>query len=714
VLRSNLARSLMAAGFHVLTATDEASALACLERENPDLAVIDLALPGKGGAALCSLLREKPAGRDIPVLILMESVSPEALERAFESGATDFAPRGTAPAELRQRILFLQRPGTRLADLRVTEARLATVERTARLGCWEYDAARGGFTLSGQAALVLGLPGVQGSVSLEAIMAHVHTESRDEVAVAFERAIHEGESFSLDYRVAAADQTEKFLHAHALVAQGSEPGAFRLLGTFQDVTERMAAEKRIRYLAFFDSLTGLPNRIQFRLQLKTALDLAKRRSGLVGVLFLDLDHFKKINDSVGHEAGDLLLKVVAERLREAVRNTDTVARDAPPAPEGVVARLGGDEFILAVSDLVRPGDAARIALRVLDLLKQPFVIAGKEMSVSASIGISTYPGDGLGVDELLKNADRALYHAKDSGRNNFQFFSPAMNTTALERLSLELSLRQALDQGQFMLHYQPQVNPRDGGIVGAEALLRWNHPNLGVMPPAQFIPVSEEIGLIRGIGEWVMREGARQAREWRDQGLGAPRIAINVSAIQFKSVDFAAQLIEIVKANGLLPDQIELELTERLLVEPDSQAVESLRTLKERGFRLSLDDFGTGYSSLAYLKRFSIDCLKIDRSFVQGIEHNPNDRAIVSAILALASGLGIETVAEGVESAYQRDFLLEHDCDVMQGFLFGRPLSARDFEDLLKRSHPTARTPISRLEDSEDEAPAEVEEPVPV
>ena len=445
---------------------------------------------------------------------------------------------------------------------------------------------------------------------------------------------------------------------------------------FSDVSERKEREERVQHLAHHDFLTDLPNRVLLNDRTTQAISLAERNGSQVAVMFLDLDRFKNVNDSLGHTIGDKLLQEVARRLRSSMRASDTVSR------------LGGDEFVILIPDMADAADVARTAQKVLDAVSQPYSIDGHELVTTPSVGISVYPNDGRDVETLLKNADAAMYHAKESGRNNYQFFTQDMNTRALERLSLERSLRRAVERGELRLHYQPQYDVRTGEIVGVEALIRWEHPDLGLIPPGKFMVFAEDTGLILPVGEWVLREACRQNRAWQVQGLPPVRVAVNISALQFRNSGFALRVQAALKDAGLDSRWLGLEVTESVLMqEQDADRVtDSLEQLKSLGLELAIDDFGTGYSSLSYLKRFPIDKLKIDQSFVRDITSDKDDAAITSAIIGLTRNLGMRTIAEGVETREQLEFLQEHGCDEAQGFLFSRPLSPEECTAVLTTS----------------------------
>ena len=452
--------------------------------------------------------------------------------------------------------------------------------------------------------------------------------------------------------------------------RGQVAGAVMVI---HDVSTARALSARMSYLAQHDSLTDLPNRILLRDRLTQAIAIAYRHRQKLAVLFLDVDRFKHINDSLGHAIGDRMLQSVAQRLLTSVRNSDTVSRQ------------GGDEFVVLLSDVMHPQDAVVSVDKILLALNVVHHIEQHDLSITVSIGIAIYPDDGADAETLMKNADFAMLHAKDSGRNNYQFFKSDMNVRALERQSLEIGLRYALERQQFVLHYQPKYQLDTGAIMGVEALIRWRHPQRGLVTPAQFIRVAEESGFIVPISRWVLHEACREARAWQDAGLPPTRIAVNASAVDLRSKDFAAGVAAILAETGLDPNYLELELTEPFLMQDSKSTATVLRALKDMGVQLALDDFGTGYSSLSYLKRFPINTLKIDQSFVHDLTTDADDASIVSAVISMGKSLNMRVVAEGVETRAQLEFLQEHSCPEGQGFYFSHPVVAGEVSQLLKR-----------------------------
>jgi diguanylate cyclase (GGDEF)-like protein/PAS domain S-box-containing protein len=441
---------------------------------------------------------------------------------------------------------------------------------------------------------------------------------------------------------------------------------------FRDVSAARALALQISHSAEHDFLTGLPNRMLLQDRIRQAIALAPRHMKQVAVLFLDLDGFKHINDSLGHAIGDKLLQSIAKRLVGCVRGSDTVSRQ------------GGDEFVVLLAEVQQSGDVSSTARRMLRAVAAPHIIDQHELHVTTSIGVSVFPDDGQDAETLIKNADTAMYQAKEKGRQSYQFFKPAMNIRAVERQSIEESLRRALERQELTLHYQPKIKLRTGAIAGAEALIRWAHPTRGPVPPGQFISVAEDCGLILPIGSWALREACRQARAWADSGLPAVTMAVNVSAMEFRNEHFLENLFSVLDETGLDPKSLELELTESVLMKRAESATSILRTVRERGVQVAIDDFGTGYSSLSYLRKFPVDALKIDQSFIRQISTAGDDTAIVTAVIAMARSLKLRVVAEGVETLEELAFLRAHQCDEAQGYYFSRPLPAQEFAQLLE------------------------------
>ncbi|QID16732.1 EAL domain-containing protein [Nitrogeniibacter mangrovi] len=563
-------------------------------------------------------------------------------------------------ALVRERTAQLELSGE---QLRAGQAALARAQALAQLGSWELDVERQQVHWSDQMLRMLGLrPGA--TLSFGAFLDRLQMEDRASLIVELARLDDAPAFAELDCRFSDGTDANRIGHFH-LESERLPGRGVMIRGTVRDVTDARAAEAHIQYLAHFDPLTHLPNRAFWIERVRAQVMTARRHQEQFAVLFLDLDQFKTVNDSLGHAIGDRLLAVVASRLQSVLREDD------------LLARQGGDEFVAMLTRLPRAEDAAVVANKMTEVLREPIAIDHHELSVSVSIGIALYPQDATDADVLLKQADLAMYSAKEAGRNAYQFFRDEMNLHAQHQLRMSSALRRALERDEFELHYQPQVSGADGRIVGYEALLRWESGVLGRVPPAEFIPVAEATGLILPIGEWVLRTAFAQQARWREDGEDTPRLAINISALQFRHEGFVAKLEQLLAGAGADPARIELEITESALMQGGGDMVERLQRLRRIGFTLALDDFGTGYSSLAYLKRFPIERLKIDRSFVRDLPDDPEDCAIADATLSLARDLGMEVVAEGVETEAQRSYLTARGCHVLQGYLFGRPQPAR-------------------------------------
>jgi len=447
----------------------------------------------------------------------------------------------------------------------------------------------------------------------------------------------------------------------------------RLVWALRDISEIKSSEEKITYLAFHDALTGLPNRRLFSDRLKVAMATARRKSQRLALLFLDLDNFKNVNDGLGHAAGDELLQETARRLLSRVRNEDTVAR------------LGGDEFICLLVGIQEPEYAAVVAQRILDSMAQSFRLRDREFFLSASVGITLFPDDGDDPEALLANADMAMYRAKNAGRNNYKLFTPELNERVQRRMDLEGALRTAIDKHEFLVHYQPKVELDQGRVVGVEALVRWQRPGQGLVSPGEFIPLAEDTGQIVPIGEWVLEQACRQTKSWHDQGRRGLAVSVNLSPRQFRQKDLVPMVADTLERTGLDPACLELEVTESMVMDSVDQAIVTLEQLNRLGVHLSMDDFGKGYSNLYYLKRFPMNTLKIDRSFVQDVAVDNDDASIVDTIINMSRSLRLKVIAEGVETREQLSFLRERRCDQIQGFLFSRPLPTGELADLLAR-----------------------------
>ncbi|OFW24872.1 MAG: hypothetical protein A3H27_18980, partial [Acidobacteria bacterium RIFCSPLOWO2_02_FULL_59_13] len=635
-----------------------------LGRRTWDIVISDYRMPGFSGLRALQVMEKH--GVDLPFIIVSGNIGEDTAVAAMKAGAHDYVIKGKlarlVPAVQRELREAAVRREHRLAEaaLRNSEELFRQLAGNIPEVFWIMNA--------GQERLIYVSPAYEkiwgrGSDALyanpEEWLKYVHPADRARVSAARKKAVFG--CYNEEFRILWPDDSIRWLHERAFPVRDGDGDVVRIAGITEDVSERKRAEERLTYLAQYDHLSGLPNRALFLDRLSQAQAQAQREGWVTAVVFIDLDRFKVINDTLGHAAGDKLVVAVAQRLARAIRSGDTVSR------------LGGDEFALILQNLSKPRDAATVSQKVLEGLAAPFEVEGHEIFVTASIGITLFPSDGETAEELLKNADSAMYRAKHQGRNNFQFYTAEMNARSGEVLRLENNLRRALERREFMLYFQPKADLSSGRVVGVEALLRWQHAELGMVPPEKFIPLMEETGLIVPTGEWVLQAACNQLRAWRESGMPGVPISINVSGRQFQERDLVSSITGIIRSSGVDPRLVELEITESSLMSNPDDAIQVLQALKSFGVQISVDDFGTGYSSLAYLKRFPIDALKIDRSFVQDITRDRDDAAIVTAVVNLAHSLNLIVVAEGVETEEQLSFLIANDCDQMQGYLLAAP-----------------------------------------
>jgi diguanylate cyclase (GGDEF)-like protein len=678
--------SLEPLGLEVIEAEDGQAGLQTFVEERPDLVLLDVNMPRMDGCSMCEEIRRTPGARNTPVLIMTASDEVDAIRRAYEAGATDFTTKPISWMVLSQRVLYMLRMSTAVQELSRSRERLAKAQRIARLGNWEIHLKTGALDGSEELLRLYAVSPDRPVVTLDRLLRTVHPDDQVVVRRVIGEALREGTGFHVDHRVILPEGEPRHVHLQGEVVfdDGGEPA--KISGTAQDITDRKKAEEQIQYLAYHDSLTRLGNARLFREQLTSTLAQAQRHKQIIGLLFVDLDHFKRVNDTFGHSVGDRLLRCVADRLINSVRTGDFVSRSVPEDAASTVSRFGGDEFMVSLCSIRSSEEAGKVAERILESLARPFEIEGHEIGVTASVGITVAPADGEDVDTLFRNADSAMYHAKEQGRGNYQFYERSMNETALQNLTVERELRAALGGGELLLHYQPKVEIATDRIVGFEALLRWQHAERGMVPPDEFISIAERSGLIGPLGEFVLESACAQAKAWREAGLPPIRISVNLSAHQFRTDEIAETVTRLLQETPLSPRSLDLEITESTMMENKGVAVRVLQQLKGMGITVALDDFGTGYSSLSYLKGFPVDSVKIDISFIRDITRDPDNAAITAAIISMAKTLNVRVVAEGVETQEQLDFLRNHGCDEFQGFLFSPAVPPDEAADLLRES----------------------------
>jgi predicted signal transduction protein with EAL and GGDEF domain/FixJ family two-component response regulator len=691
ILREIAGAMLRAAGFTVQTVSSGDAAVAACALCLPDIALLDVEMQDGDGYQACTDIRALPGGADLPIVMVTGCDDTPSIDRAYEVGATDFVVKPVNWALLAHRIRYVLRGARTILDLRFSEQKNTALLKAIPDGIFLVGA--GGaieHCFSPAAGLAVAAPGSRLESMCFRDLIPAGARARD--AICLDAALH-GEAAVVEFCVDGEGRSSR--HFECRYLPNSEGVVLVIV---RDVTARKEAQARIHRLAYFDGLTGLPNREWIHDYLAQSLTEARHLNRSLALLYVDLDQFKRINDTLGHETGDALLRQVADRLRAGLDLEAGGAEPAVPVNLGAVgtadservrghlARVGGDEFIVVLTGRTDVEQAQRAARQILSILSTPFQQETYEFVVTPSIGIAMYPEHGGDAQSLLKNADGAMYEAKASGRNQLRVYDNTMNVRALKRLSLEMELRRAVENSSLEIYYQPKYQTRGLKLLGGEALLRWFHPERGQIPTADFIAVAEETGLIGDIGRWALQRVCRDLCQWRDQGLELPRVAVNVSGRDFMYPEALLRLGDTVTQAGLSPSLFELELTEGVLMQDAEAGRRSLLALKEFGFALAIDDFGTGYCSLNYLKRFPLDTLKIDRSFVADISDDPDDAAIVRAIIALGHSLDLKIVAEGVTTHAQLEFLQAESCDAVQGFLMSPAVPAATFRDLLLRS----------------------------
>ncbi|ANQ86659.1 putative bifunctional diguanylate cyclase/phosphodiesterase [Azoarcus olearius] len=677
-LRQSLPRALARNGRKFSESDTVAGAIALLEREPFDLVLLDYRLPDGTGLAVLDWLAQHQ--REEAVIMISGEDALDAAIGALRGGADDYLRKPYHVAQLQRAVESALHKAALERANRAMSQRLRTSERLHRYLVESSPDLI--FTLDAEGRFSYLNPRVKALLGYDrnVLMRRPFTtlvmpEDVDRIAtLLYAPVAGPGESFHVELRLRrnrellAGDSPEWITVALTGIPMPAREDGRRgggLYGVARDISERKRAEEIISFQAYHDQLTRLPNRVLFKDRLELAIAQAQRRTGALAVMFIDVDRFKLVNDTFGHAEGDMLLRGIAARLAGTLRRGDTLAR------------LGGDEFTVLLPDINGPQDAEVIARKILDSLSAPFPLSHGDFRATASIGIALFPRDGDGAEDLTRHADIAMYQVKRSGKNGFRFFDIALNSHYRERIVLENDLRTALERREFELHYQPQISLTQHRVVGMEALLRWNHPNLGLVSPATFIPVAEEMGLIGDISRWVLEEACGQLARWREAGHNDLRMSLNLSPHDFDSQDVVTMVTECVERHRLPPSQLELEITESMMMQDAAGVAAKVRGLREAGLSVAIDDFGTGYSALAYLQKFPVSTLKIDRSFVRELE-GPNTNPIISAITGIARGFGLQLIAEGVERSEQAETLRTLGCDVMQGFLYARPAPAAE------------------------------------
>ncbi len=671
--------ALRKAGYDVSLARDGADALRLFRMHRFDMVMLDIHMPGLTGHEICTTLRAE-AGQWLPILMVTGMDDLASIELAFHSGATDFLAKPINWGLFGHRVKYMLRASRASLDLQIAEARGAAILRAIPDLLYEVD-------IDGRYLHVYSPNGHWQDASASSLVGKtvfdvLPPEAAHIALAALQTAHLQGASTGQQFQLPTALGTSWF--ELSIACKEAPPGELpRFIVLSRDITQRVDSEKQIRQLAFFDSLTGLPNRQSFVERVEREVRRAQQGGPGFGILFMDLDGFKEVNDTLGHSAGDQALKTVADRLREAIRSADLVSRPSDNSAEVEIARLGGDEFTALILNIQHPEEALVVAQRILMLMRQPFMLNEREMVLTTSIGIALFGDDGDDAATLLKHADAAMYSAKNSGRDNSQFYNASMTAITLRRMALEHDLRLAVEREQFNLVYQPVFDVAKNCICGVEALIRWNRPQHGSVSPQEFIHLAEQLGLIIPIGQWVLRTACRDAAQWLRDGLEL-RVAVNLSPLQFKDANLVQAVLTVLTDTGLPSRLLELEVTESTAMENTAITMTTLRAFTDNGVHIALDDFGTGYSSLSYLTRMPLNKLKIDQSFVVGLPNNLENLVIVRAILAMAGNLKWSVTAEGVETRAQAELLSKMGCNLLQGYYFGRPVPAVDVPLLLK------------------------------
>ncbi len=654
-------------GYRVAEAGDGPAALSEFARVQPHLVLLDAMMPGMDGFEVCRQLRQRERGADIPILMLTSLDDVDSIEQAFHQGATDFLTKPINWSLLRQRIRSALHARVVDLELRSSQLQLQRAQEVALLGNWDWDLKQDEMRCSAGICQIFGIEHHSVRPCLDRLMEQVLPQDRELFSRALDVAVERCQSFHIEFRIIRSDDAVRHVSLQGDVLAGKGEQAERLVGIFQDVTEQREAEARLDYQTWHDSLTGLPNRQWLERRLEDSYRRGQRSGGPVTVLFVAMDRFKRLNDSLGYDAGDRLLQEVAERLCRVSPEEDTVFR------------FSGDEFVVLLEDACQHEKIFQLAQNILMELSRPHRLAGQEVTFSASIGVVAGTEGGGDAATLLRNAGTAMYRAKMKGGGGISFFQEGLDQQARDRFELENALRSALEGEELLLYFQPKFNTGSRGLSGAEALLRWRHPQRGMVSPAEFIPLAEESGLILPLGRWVFRCVCEQISRWLDEGRDCPRIAVNLSPRQLGDPQLLASLESVLEDTGVDPGLLELEITESCVMTDPEQHIIVLRRLRELGLTLAIDDFGTGHSSLSYLQRLPVDCLKIDQSFIREMSPRSRDGALVKAIIALASALELWVVAEGVETGAQVEMLSELGCHELQGFHCGRPVPAEDF-----------------------------------
>lgn len=669
-------RELESAGMHVQECSSGQDALKALSAFKPSVILLDVLMPGIDGIEVCREIRLNASWKDIPILMLTGMDGLDYIRRAFDAGATDFVTKTMDLGLVSQRVKYALRNSMNTNDLQSWKKQMKQVQRVAKIGYWQLNAADCHVKLSDEALKLFSINAADFDGSFSAFLDIVHVIDRENVKNAVDAALFSDAKLNIDFRTVVKSGEEFYANLQGEVIANDDGEPVSMMGVVQDITERKKSEVSMQHQALYDSLTDLCNRRMFQDRLTQAMTTAQREEKLLALCFFDLDNFKMINDNLGHAVGDELLKSVAKRLRSTMRQGD------------IVARISGDEFAVAIEGLNNVDELEKIVEKIRFRLSQPYRIRGHKVYTSASIGVALYPLDSSNRETMLRNADAAMYRAKELGGNCYCYYTYDMNDKARRHLEMEKNLRKALGQEELCLFYQPQFDAQTNEIVGVEALLRWNHPEFGMLPPSKFLSIAEDSGLIFAIGKWVLTKACEDLRRWHDSGLKELRLALNMSSRQFMQEGILENISHVLQHAHVDPIYLCIEITENVAMKNIAGAIEMLRQLKSLGLQTAIDDFGAGHSSMNLLQKLPVDTLNIDRSFIMRIADREKDGNAARGIIALAHSLGLKVAAEGVETRTQAEFLRNQHCDVLQGYYFSHPIPADEMNVYLQQFMP--------------------------
>lgn len=684
--------------YTILQSSDGFDGIDKLKIDLPDMVIADVMMPGMNGFEFCEAASTIDSAKHTPIMIMTAQDDQGSVNKAYEKGATDFITKPINQAKLNHRVQFLLRASETAKKLANRERQLLSAQKVAKMGEWVYDIEEKVFSCSEEVANIFEIYNSK-TLTHEDVLNCVDAADVKMVKDILENATLDKKNHDFEYSIKSEDGSKKRIRQIIDVDTNGAIKEGKIFGIFQDISDLRNAEKKVKKLSLYDSVTGLPNRQFFKRLLGKTIASSKRHDRRFALLDINLDKFMRINTALGHDVGDKLLIAASERLTRIIRESDirNIEHDEVHFELGMLSHFGGDDFIIILNDINSADDVAKVASRINNAFEEFFIVTGNEIHMTTSIGIGIYPEDGGDVEGLLKKVSSALQNAKETGRNCYRFYTDTMNALSFQRLSMETSLRKALEREEFLLYYQPKISLVDGRITGAEALIRWKHPDIGLVSPADFIPLAESARLIVPMTDWVITEACKQLSIWGEKQLDLESVAINITPASLLENDIHEHVDKQLRLAGIEASQLDFEITESVLMEDVDEMLNILHKFKDMGASISIDDFGTGYSSLSYLKRLPISKLKIDQSFIRDLMADKDDAIIVNAVISLAHNLGFDVIAEGVEEIEQLEYLKEHNCDVIQGYYYSRPLPAEEFyqwameyESTLLINRPTA------------------------